>query len=481
LLLAGCSTRETRADGSQTGPKQVTLFFTSEVRGYLGPCGCAENMRGGISRAAYQVAQARAAKTGPVHLIDCGDALFGDLNIPEAAVPQQERKAKALVDSWKAMGLSLRTVGPLDDARGKAFHDAFALPEVSSGSLKVLDGVAVISAPSMAEALKLVSAAKNSGGQFVVAVIPLPYEQLLHEAIEAPGIGLVISAKSRDAFSSEESRIAGGKTKVAQVQSKGRSLLKVIVSLRGGEVEWLRGDGERDRELYALDQRIELLRVQVNEPGLGDELKRLRKAKLEEIMVRREELAATPIVVPKDKSSVSARFLPLESNFPKDPAVQAVEKDYDVDVGLINLAYAKEKGVSCPPATDEKPGFVGTAACTECHLEALAVWKTTKHANAYAALQTVGKENHLDCVSCHVTGWQQPQGVCRIDQTEGRRDIGCESCHGPGSAHAKKPSKANISRSPEAKVCAGCHDRDNSPTFDFETYVARVLGHGHGN
>jgi hypothetical protein len=355
------------------------------------------------------------------------------------------------------------------------------LPELGSPSFKVLDGVAVISAPSLAEALKLVPDAKKAGGLFVVAVVPQPYEQLLREAMEAPGLGLVVAAKSRDAFSSEESRLGGGRTRVAQVQSKGRSMLKVTVSLRtDGEVEWLRGDGERDRELYALDQRIELLRVQVNEPGLEEALKGLRKAKLEEIISRRESLASAPLVVPQDKSTVSARFVPLESNFPKDPAVQAVEKAYDVDVGLINLAWAKEKGVACVASTPEKPGVVGTRVCAGCHVEALEVWKKSKHAGAYSALQAVGKENHLDCVSCHVTGWQQPQGVCRIDQTEGRREVGCESCHGPGSTHAAKPSKSNIMRSPDVKVCSGCHDRENSPTFEFDAYVGRIIAPGHG-
>ncbi len=480
VVLAGCSTRDTRPPGSPTAPKQVTLFFTAEVRGYLGPCGCSENMRGSLSRAAYQVAEARKAG-GVVHLVDCGDALFGEPVIPEAAVPQQERKAKTLADAWKVMGLSVRATGPLDDARGAAFHAALGLPELKSGSFQVLDGVAVVSAPTLAAAVALAPEAKQAGGVFVVAIVPVPFDQLLREAVDAPGIGLVIAARSRDAFAAEESRLAGGTTKVAQVQSKGRSLLKVSVSFRGdATVAWLRGDGERDRELYALDQRIELLRAQVNEPMLAEEMKALRKGKLEEVIARREALASVPMVVPTDRSTVTARFVPLESTFPKDPAVQALEKAYDVDVGLLNLAWAKEKGVSCPPATAQQPGLVGTAACIACHPEAGAVWKTTRHPLAYASLQAKGKENHLDCVTCHVTGWQQPQGVCRIDQTENRREVGCEACHGPGSVHALVPIKGNIPRLAEPKVCVGCHDRENSPHFDFGAYLEKIVGPGHG-
>lgn len=478
VALTGCTTRETRPGPAL--PREVTLFFTAEVRGYLAPCGCSESMRGGISRAAFQVAEARKAG-GVVHLIDPGDGLFGELTLPEAAVPQQERKAQALAAAWKAMGLSVRAVGPLDDARGPEFRRALGLPELASGAFKVLDGVAVISAPTLAAALALAPAAREAGGRFVVALVPMPADALLREAVDAKGIDLVVSARSKDAFAAEESRLAGGATKVAQVQSKGRSLLKVTVRFRDdGAVEWLRGDGERDRELYALDQRIELLRTQVNEPMLDEQLKALRRAKLDEVVARREALAAAPLVTPEDRSTATARFVPLEAAFPKDEAVAAIEQAYDVDVGLLNLAWAKEHGVACAPPTREQPGVVGSQACIPCHEPAAKVWRQTKHGLAYVALEGKGKHHHLDCISCHVTGWQQPGGVCRIDQTEGRREVGCEACHGPGSTHAAIPIKGNIARGAEPKSCVGCHDRENSPQFDFEAYLAKVVGPGHG-
>ncbi|HEY0883131.1 MAG TPA: multiheme c-type cytochrome, partial [Archangium sp.] len=324
--------------------------------------------------------------------------------------------------------------------------------------------------------------ATKAGGRFFVAIVPAPADQLLRDSMEPSGLHLVIASKSKDAFSAEESRLVGGATKVAQVQSKGRSLLEVQVHFRGdGSPEWLAGDGDRARELASLDQRIELLRAQVNEPMLADALKALRKAKLEEIIARREALASAPIEVPAGKSSVTARFVPLESNFPRDPAVAEIEKQYDVDVGLINLAWAEKHGVACPPATPEKPGFVGSEVCSACHPTAAAAWKSTKHVKAYEALVNVGKQHHLDCVSCHVLGWQQPQGVCRIDQTENRREVGCESCHGPGSLHLANPKTKGVMVLPkDATTCVTCHDKENSPQFEFDSYVSKIVVPGHG-
>ena len=476
LIFAACASREVRQGAAA---EHVTLFFSAEVRGYLGPCGCSENMRGGISRAAQVIAQARTEPGTVVHFFDCGDGLFGEPTLPEAAVPQQELKAKTLAQAWKAMGLEARAPGPLDDARGAAFHEALGLPELGPGGSTLVDRVAVLRAASVSQAQQLAVTARKQGARFVVALVAQPYGALLEGT--ASEVDLLISARAKDAVSSEENRLGGVSPRIAQLQSKGRSLLRVDVRFTGeGRVEWQRGDAEVNREVASLDERIELLRAQVNEPMMAAERKALIKAKLEEVLQRREALASTPPVVPVDRPTAVARLIPLESTVPKEPKVAALETAYDRDVGLINLAWAKEHGTSCPAATTETPGIVGSAKCITCHHEEGEVWRQTKHPLAYTALTKVGKEHHLDCVGCHVTGWQQPQGVCRIDQTVGRTEVGCESCHGPGSAHAEAPSKKNIRGAVSREVCVTCHDRENSPHFDFEAWVPKVLGPGHG-
>lgn len=480
LLLAGCSTRDVRPAPVPTEPRQVTVFFSTELRGYITPCGCSQNMRGGIARAGYVLEEARR-EGHAVRFVAAGDGVFGAAVIPPEAVAQQERKAKALAEAWKKLGLDVRTVGPLDDARGAEFRRSLGLPELGFGDVKVLDGVGVVTARDVAAANAAAVKAREAGAKFVAVLVPMPFGQLLRESANAKGMELLIATESGGEFAAEESRFVGGAVKVAQVQSKGRSLLRVDVFLRDdGAVEWLRGDDERDRELAGLDERIELLRAQVNEPMLNEQMRALRAAKLEEIISRRATLAATPLPVPDKTNAATARFVPIESSVPRSSAIAAIETAYDADVGKLNLAYAREHGVSCEPATKEKPGIVGSATCVACHVEAGKVWQQTRHPLAYKAIEEVGKQYHLDCVSCHVTGWKLPQGVCRIDQTEGRAEVGCESCHGPGSAHVANPKKGTIARVAGASTCVGCHDRENSPHFDFEQYVEKILGPGHG-
>ena len=63
------------------------------------------------------------------------------------------------------------------------------------------------------------------------------------------------------------------------------------------------------------------------------------------------------------------------------------------------------------------------------------MWDKTRHAHAYETLATQFKEYNLDCVSCHVTGYEQPGGssVTHVDKLN---DVQCEFCHGPSSRHA---------------------------------------------
>lgn len=476
--MLACTTREARP--SSPTSEHLTLFLSAQVQGYLGPCGCSENMRGGISRAAQQLAEARAQGHG-VLFVDVGDGLFGTPLIPPEAVAQQERKALALAQAWKAMGLWIRLPGPLDNARGTSFREHLGLPELKEGHFQLKEGVALVSAATVEQARATAVRARTAGAMLVVAAVPKPFEELIREVPPESEVELWVSSRARDELAAEANRVWGKTAKVVQLQSKGRSLLRVDVHFQGAsQVTWAEGDSEKEKALAALDERIELLQVALDAPMLAPEVKALRRSKLEEVIARREMLAMASAPKLEGAASASMRFVPLEANFATEPKVVAIERAYDADVGLLNVAWAKSHGVSCEKANAERPGVVGSQACVGCHAPAEAMWRKTKHPQAYASLQAVGKQYHLDCVGCHVTGWKARQGVCRIDESAGREEVGCESCHGPGSAHVETPLKTNIARAADANVCVTCHNHENSPHFDFDAYVQKIVGPGHG-
>ncbi|MFL5364104.1 MAG: multiheme c-type cytochrome, partial [Myxococcales bacterium] len=152
---------------------------------------------------------------------------------------------------------------------------------------------------------------------------------------------------------------------------------------------------------------------------------------------------------------------------------------------------------ACPKPLPGEAAFTGvsTAAkvkgCASCHKSQAEFWANTRHAHAYDTLVEQKKQFSLDCVRCHVTGWQQPGGVCRIDRTaaggpgfqgrgKGRQDVQCEMCHGPGTEHAADPP-GHIDPDVYPGVCVRCHEAENSPHFDNARYRPFIIGPGHGD
>jgi 2',3'-cyclic-nucleotide 2'-phosphodiesterase (5'-nucleotidase family) len=190
------------------------------------------------------------------------------------------------------------------------------------------------------QAVALSASAREQGADFVVVLYQQPFEPAVRLSLkDGLQADLVLAARSKSSLSAEESRLGGARVKVAQVQSRGRSVLRVDLSFTTeGRVSWLKGSAERDREVDTLSQRTELMRAQVDAPGLPTQLKALKQQKLEDLLARREALAATPLPVPQHENAAWARVVPLEPTVPGLPKVAALVTAYDRDVGALNLA-----------------------------------------------------------------------------------------------------------------------------------------------
>jgi len=132
--------------------------------------------------------------------------------------------------------------------------------------------------------------------------------------------------------------------------------------------------------------------------------------------------------------------------------------------------------------------YVGTNKCKMCHKgaskgEVYEKWEKSLHAKAFEALRSKGEEKNPECLKCHTTGLgaggYQP-GDANASDFEG---VGCESCHGPGSAYKSlsimKDQKKAIENGliiPTEAVCKKCHN-EKSPTFkgfNFSEYVKKI-------
>lgn len=116
--------------------------------------------------------------------------------------------------------------------------------------------------------------------------------------------------------------------------------------------------------------------------------------------------------------------------------------------------------------------YVGAEACATCHAAAASTLASSRHARSITTLDEVGRGHDPRCLPCHVTGMGHPGG-----DRSGLAVVGCEACHGPGSAHLEAPAAGYGALPSDGSACVGCHTHDNSPDFRWQTYWP-AISHG---
>ncbi|MEE9280369.1 MAG: redoxin domain-containing protein, partial [Myxococcota bacterium] len=121
----------------------------------------------------------------------------------------------------------------------------------------------------------------------------------------------------------------------------------------------------------------------------------------------------------------------------------------------------------------ESAPYVGSATCQSCHQKEHELWSKSAHASAVRTLEIRDEAQNETCQRCHTTGFGESTGW--PGGGDALRDVGCESCHGPGGRHVVDGSRGTILRLTEKcescvilQICGSCHDQANDPDFEFE-------------
>ncbi|GAB6037025.1 cytochrome c family protein [Fundidesulfovibrio butyratiphilus] len=117
--------------------------------------------------------------------------------------------------------------------------------------------------------------------------------------------------------------------------------------------------------------------------------------------------------------------------------------------------------------------YVGSARCAECHEEQYKNFtKYSKKANSWETLSLMlpklTSEEVKQCYKCHTTGYGQQGGFVSRQETPDMAQVGCETCHSPGSEHCDTGEKSSIVRRPSEKVCTECHNSQRVESFRFK-------------
>jgi len=166
------------------------------------------------------------------------------------------------------------------------------------------------------------------------------------------------------------------------------------------------------------------------------------------------------------------QLIPLKTDYAEKPEVQVWVAQYkeELQCALQPAAVAElAKGPTSSPEmrVPRLLTFVGEKGCAECHPREHQQWASTAHARAFQTLVDKEKTTDKSCLPCHTTGYGSPK-----DAASRYENVQCESCHGPGEGH---PDTWKDLAEVDEHQCRQCHNPTNSPNFDYDRYVQKIL------
>lgn len=484
-LLTACGQAPSPPAPAADGPPR--LLVLSSTIGYVEPCGCTVDLTlGGIDRVVALVDAER--KRGPTAVLVVGPHLFEHAPPPHK-VAQDEARARLVARSLARIGVDAVVPTATELVRGAAFHrevqGVIGAPDVTAnvpggqgriialGALKVgvlglvADGAAVPggapTAPDAATAQAEAERLRAAGARVVVALAAMPRRAIRRMARKTPGIDLWVLGDHP-----EEAALASPLEHgyLIEAGDRARNLGRIVLHDAAEPGPLVDPVGDADRARKALDLQIQMK---------SDLFRRAGGAELEQQIValeaERQALAA-----PKAEGKRFAYALvPVAPDVTPDPEVARWLAAYNASLKTINLARAGD----IPKVPPGASGYAGDDQCADCHYEAHQLWTTTRHGKAWQTLVDADKTFDAECVGCHVTGWQKPGGSV-LGKVEGRTNVQCEVCHGPGALHVESGGDpAKIARAVPEAVCVDCHNKHHSPEFDYGRYLPKILGPGH--
>ena len=482
----------------------LRLYVVSDVAGALEPCGCVKDQLGGLDHVAAWMASERKSAPNAL-LVGSGPLFFLDAKLEADKKEQDLAKAETLAVSLKGLGLAAFSPGQNDLAGGRdlltrlgqqagapalaANADGFDRATVRDiGGLKVgfvgvsgLEGAARPPADAVKEASQ---ALRQQGAKIVIALASVGRGEAKRIADAVPDLTAIVvgsPSSSGDANTTAPMPERIGNVIVAEASNHLQTVAVLDLFVKGGSYSFADGTGlEKGIKREALTRRITELRGKIatwEKEGKVDKKDiDARKADLARLEVERDDLDKQ--APPQKGSFFRYTVKEIRDSLGSSPDTHAQLLAYYKKVNDRNKELFKDRKPRDVSKGEAK--YIGVDACTSCHEEPRKVWDKTSHAHAYATLTKEFKEFNLDCVSCHVTGYDKPGGstVTHVKELE---SVQCETCHGPGSAHAKAPEKVKTPVSkPGDALCEQCHHPPHVHEFDAKAKMKEILGPGHG-
>jgi hypothetical protein len=498
----------TPSPGPDVGAPTVRLYLVTDVAGALEPCGCTKDQLGGLDHFGAWVKHEQPH--APAALVaSAGPLFFMDPKLEGDRADQDRIKAETIARVLHGVGFAAFAPGKNDwddgaDGLAKLGQLAGAAPFGDDGRALVreIGGLRVgfvgigqrMPAPSdpvaAADVVRRgVLDAKRQGAEVLVALAAVGRGEAKRMADDVPELTAIVVGASSSNGDSNTTPPPGelvGNVVIVQAANHLQSVAVLDLFVRepavpGHVIAFADGTGmELSRKREELRSRIDELHVKIatweRDPAVAPADVAARRDELASLEAQRDALDAK--AAPPKGSFFRYRLQEMRVSLGKDPAIEADMVSYYKAVNEHNrVAFADRMP---PPAGPDQASYLGLEACATCHPAPRDVWRSTPHARAYATLADQFKELNLECVGCHVTGYEQPGGST-VTHADKLKDVQCEVCHGPGSRHVQNPTdKTRIIAIPTTSRCLDCHHPPHVEQFDPGVKMAEILGPGHG-
>jgi hypothetical protein len=498
---------------TQSSSKSLRILITGDVSGTLEPCGCVKDQLGGLDRFATALLDARRAHDGI--FVEVGALFFPRPKFDATERDELLMRAETLAKGMRTLGLTAWAPGEADWALGEPTFEKLATdsgasarteasragsqqPPAQGAFVREISGIRVGLYALQAQSTSLHPGTRNLESQLAstaddlesqrvqlkVALIDAPMGAITRAVHQVHAFQLVIvngnsAGLGADSDGTPPQLIDSTLVVNPPNHLRGLTIVDFTVERNNFKFEDASGVG-REEEHLQLGQRIVELSERVKQWKKENRDTASIAAREADLKRLREKLASLekPLAKPSG-SNFTVRTQPIGNEVERNPDMQRALEELGRRINVYNRD--KFAGVKAPAPIDSQPVFIGVNACEKCHKEAVAFWRTTRHSKAYRTLVNKDRQYTLECVACHVAGFEQPGGSSVTD-VELLKDVQCENCHGPGSAHAKANTKEFIKPSPDRQLCANkCH---HSPHVNTDWSVSeawpKIIGAGHG-
>ena len=415
----------------------ITIHLTCDTSGRLEPCGCFTGQHGGLTR--LHTWLDKRENPGLVLKLDAGGALAGQADYDLL-------QYRFLARAYLSMGFAALNMGGRE-----AMIPAADLTTLARTSAVPLISASIVDAESRREILKPYQIVELGGRKIGILGVVSP------RSVPTPGEGLAILTLN-EAIDRHLPKLAEQCDLVILLAFANEPEMRLLARdyfefalILGGDVAGPTQEVIRENDSMILFTTNQARTVATLDARLGGEKR-------------------TRLLDPKYDIQL------LWDHIPQHPQMLALVQEFRKEIRETPLAIDNphHSDPNAIPGVFGTAHYVGSASCQTCHPKAHAVWEKSGHAHAFDTLVKLNSDADPHCIACHTVGFGRESGYRRPLGGESLVDVGCESCHGPGSEHLdrylhNKPNSFKF-RPLGPGDCKSCHYGEFSRPFDWDKF-----------